>query len=240
MIQIRSTGSGSLKKSQEEKKMNFADRLIESILAQKSYLCVGLDPQIRYIPKHIREEAVISCGGGGFEATTLAIFSYFRTIIDATAAYAACYKPQAAFYEKYGSSGLSALESINDYLHLLGFPVILDAKREDGGDTSQAYADTYLGNVEIIDNNGGIVEIPSAMEVDAITITPWIDTPNFDPFIKACELNDKGIFIVDKTSFKPPSRLQELVVEGSGGRRAWMVLAELAKEMGRDIKGEWG
>jgi len=220
--------------------MNFADRLIESILAQKSYLCVGLDPQIRYIPEHVRKEAVMNCDGGGFEATALALYYYFRTIIDATAAYAACYKPQVAFYEKYGAPGFGILESIRDYIQLLGFPVILDAKREDGGDTSQAYADAYLGNVEILDNDGEIMVVPSIMEMDAITVTSWIDTPNFEPFLEACKENGKGIFVVDKTSFKPASRLQEFVVEGSGGKKAWMVLAEFAKEMGKDIKGERG
>ena len=88
---------------------NFSDQLIKSILAQRSYLCVGLDPQLRYIPEHIRKDAVRR-HGPGITASAAAITAFNRTIIDATAEFAACYKPQSAFYAKYGSKGILALE----------------------------------------------------------------------------------------------------------------------------------
>lgn len=217
---------------------NFADRLIEAIIAQKSYLCVGLDPQIRYVPSFMRQYAVKKYGPG-IRATMEAFRIYFLTIISASVKFAACFKPQAAFYEKYGKLGYELLEELLSYIYALEALAILDAKREDGGDTSEAYADGYLGKVDILGNNGEIVLGPSPVEVDAITVTPWIDHPNFVPFLNACRENGKGIFVVDKTSFKPASRLQDFVVDDQG-TKAWMKLAEFAKEMGEEVVGERG
>jgi orotidine-5'-phosphate decarboxylase len=184
--------------------INFADRLIDEIIKRKSYLCVGLDPQLRYIPPHILKYCAKRYGPG-FKATAEAIIMFNRAIIDATNEFALCFKPQMAFYEKYRSAGVAAFYATVEYIKSIGMMVIEDAKREDGGDTAEAYADGHLGEVEIIGEDGELVMVKS-FDVDAITITPWIDEPNFLPFIKAAEKFGKGIFVVDKTSFKPASR----------------------------------
>ena len=242
--------------------MNFADRLIEAIVAQRSYLCVGLDPQLRYIPRHIRRDAVRRYGPT-LTACAEAIIDFNRTIINVTAEYAACYKPQSAFYEPYGSEGIRALEWTKEYARSTGLPIILDAKREDGGDTSEKYADTYLGTIESLDEEGDVVKTTGPLSFDAITITPWIDGPNFSPFVEAAKQYGTGAFVVTKTSFKPAFRLQDILVqikeklpglEGMEkdllevvkkfdlkGVQAWMVLARIAVALGEMAgKGENG
>lgn len=239
---------------------NFSDRLIKSILSQHSYLCVGLDPQLRYIPLHIRKEAVRRFGPG-LTACAEAIIAFNRTIIDVTVESAACFKPQSAFYERYGVEGIRALECTKEYARSTGLPVILDCKREDGGDTSEAYADTYLGMIDMLNEDGGLYETFGPLNFDAITITPWIDGPNFDPFVDAARQFGTGAFVVTKTSFKPASRLQDSAFEkvmfgnqdshdriqeigrrmdSLGVPRFWMALAEIVRLMGLDAIGENG
>lgn len=216
---------------------NFADRLIDEILERKSYLCVGLDPQLRYFPPHILKWAY-SQYGPGLLSTAEAIIAFNMAIINATAEFALCFKPQMAFYEKYGSEGVRAFEVTADYIKSLGMIVIEDAKREDGGDTSEAYADGHLGNIEIIGEDGERMKTTSSLNVDAITITPWIDEPNFTPFVQIAIDKGKGMFVVTKTSFKPASRLQEMTTRN--GTKAWVELARVVKEIGQTCIGENG
>jgi len=243
-------------------KSNFSDLLIKSILTQRSYLCVGLDPQLRYIPEHIRKDAVRR-HGPGIASSAAAILDFNRTIIDVTAQFAACYKPQSAFYEKYGSAGIQALEQTKEYARTTGLPVILDCKREDGSDTSEAYASTYLGMIEVLNEEGGLYNMIGPLNFNAITITPWIDGPNFMPFVEAAKQNGTGAFVVTKTSFKPASRLQDIIIQisdelpgvkdmekdllevvkkfGLKGISAWMLLAKIAVVLGELAgKGKYG
>lgn len=231
-------------------KRNFADRLIGAIMESRSYLCVGLDPQLRYIPPQILAYCLKKYGPG-LTATAEAIIMFNQMIISGTAEYAMCYKPQMAFYECYGSEGVRAFESTVEYIDFVGKMVINDAKREDGGDTAEAYASGYLGEVDMIgaelfNPNGSLVSRDiSPVNVDAITITPWIDSPNFNPFKEAVIKNGRGVFVVDKTSFKPASDLQEAMVvfEEEGTRqeeKAWVRLTRKIAIMTEGTYGEKG
>ncbi len=79
----------------------FTDRLIKETLNRRSYLSVGLDPQLRYFPPQILKYFAKKYGPG-YKASAEAIIAFNRTIIDVTNPYALCFKPQMAFYEKYG------------------------------------------------------------------------------------------------------------------------------------------
>ena len=226
--------------------MNFADRMIEEILQRKSYLCVGLDPQIKYFPPHLLKYYGRKYSDP-FEATAEMIIAFNKAIIDATAEHALCFKPQMAFYEKYGYHGVRAFMETVKYVQNAGLIVIEDAKREDGGDTAQAYADGHLGRVDVVGELFDIVHVHSPYDVSAITVTPWIDAPNFDPFIRVAKEYDKGIFVVTKTSFKPASDLQEaVVIERDKAdykefyKNAWEVLAYKVEQLGRGVIGEKG
>ena len=216
---------------------NFADKVIDAIKEKKSYLCVGLDPQLRYFPPHILKWAA-SNWKDPLQAVGEAIYEFNKIIIDVTYDFAMGFKPQMAFHEKYGYHGVRAFERTTSYIKTYGALCIEDAKREDGGDTAQAYADGHLGEIDVIGEGGKLVKIPSAYNIDAITITPWIGQPNFQPFKKVAAARGKGIFVVDKTSFKPEAELQEIMTPEEV--RAWIVLARQVRELGVDVKGRYG
>lgn len=218
-------------------KKNFADNLIKAILEKKSYLCVGLDPQLRYIPPHILK-ACVDRYGPGLEATAEAILIFNKGTIDATMENALCYKLQSAFYEAYGHHGIKALERTIAYLKSFGLLVIDDAKREDGESSAEAYAEGYLGIIDVISANGELRGERSVYDVDAITITPWTGEANIIPFANVALREGKGVFVVDKTSFKQPSFLQEEV--GSFGNRAWINLGVQVEMLGQKLIGKNG
>lgn len=130
--------------------------LIENIKRKKSFLCVGLDTDIKKIPQHIAEDEN-------------PIFNFNKAIIDATADYCVAYKPNLAFYESFGAEGWKALEQTVEYLHK-NYPdqfIIADAKRGDIGNTSQLYARSFFEH----------------LGVDAITVAPYMGQDSVTPFL---------------------------------------------------------
>ncbi|MBP5547597.1 MAG: orotidine-5'-phosphate decarboxylase [Bacteroidales bacterium] len=132
--------------------------LIDSIWRKQSFLCVGLDTDIKKIPQHMQNEEN-------------AIFLFNKAIIDATIPYAVAYKPNLAFYESAGIKGLVQLKMTMDYLHSLDDKVftIADAKRGDIGNTSQQYAKAFL------DSEGDF-------NFDSLTVAPYMGEDSVTPF----------------------------------------------------------
>lgn len=131
--------------------------LTEEIIKKKTFLCVGLDTDIRKIPKHLLEEDE-------------PIMAFNKAIIDATAPYCVAYKPNLAFYESYGLEGMAAFEHTIDYL-LKFYPdhfIIADAKRGDIGNTSTMYARTFF----------------EEYQVDALTVAPYMGEDSVKPFLQ--------------------------------------------------------
>ena len=121
--------------------------LVQEIFDKKSFLCVGLDPDIHKIPTHLLQ-------------TDDPIFAFNKAIIDATAPHCVAYKPNLAFYESLGVKGLISFEKTIAYLKEY-YPrlfIIADAKRGDIGNTSQMYARTFF----------------EEYDVDAITVAPYM------------------------------------------------------------------
>ncbi len=130
--------------------------LVENIRRKGSFLCVGLDPDIKKIPQHLLSE----------ENPLLA---FNKAIIDATAQYAVAYKPNLAFYESLGVEGWIALEETVKYIKEK-YPdqfIIADAKRGDIGNTSQLYARSFFEH----------------LDVDAITVAPYMGEDSVTPFL---------------------------------------------------------
>ena len=130
--------------------------LVENIRRKGSFLCVGLDPDIKKIPQHLLTE----------ENPLLA---FNKAIIDATAQYAVAYKPNLAFYESLGVEGWIALEETVKYIKEK-YPdqfIIADAKRGDIGNTSQLYARSFFEH----------------LNVDAITVAPYMGEDSVKPFL---------------------------------------------------------
>lgn len=132
--------------------------LVDTIRRKQSFLCVGLDTDIRKMPQHLQNEED-------------GIFLFNKAIIDATLPYAVAYKPNLAFYEAAGIKGLVQLKKTMDYLHSLEDKAftIADAKRGDIGNTSQQYAKAFL------DPEGDF-------NFDSMTIAPYMGEDSVTPF----------------------------------------------------------
>ncbi len=132
------------------------EALFQFICEQRSFLCVGLDTDLRKVPQHLLQDEN-------------PIFAFNRAIIDATAPYCVAYKPNLAFYETYGVRGWQAFEDTVCYLRT-NYPrhfIIADAKRGDIGNTSAMYARAFFED----------------LDVDAITVAPYMGRDSVEPFL---------------------------------------------------------
>jgi orotidine-5'-phosphate decarboxylase len=117
-------------------------------------------------------------------------------------------KFQSAFYEAYGPEGLAALHATVEYAKQKELIVIFDGKRNDIGSTAEAYARAYLGKVPV----GGAFE-PS-WHADAMTVNPYLGTDGVTPFVKIAAREQKGVFILVKTSNASAGEFQDLIADG--------------------------
>lgn len=135
-------------------------QIIDNIARKGSFLCVGLDTDLKKMPQHIIANSA---------TTAEAIFTFNKAIIDATAPYCVAYKPNLAFYECFGIEGWQAFEQTVNYIkanHPDQF-IIADAKRGDIGNTSAMYARTFF----------------EGTQVDALTIAPYMGEDSVTPFL---------------------------------------------------------
>ncbi|WP_420316194.1 orotidine-5'-phosphate decarboxylase [Ekhidna sp.] len=129
-------------------------QLFEKIKQKESFLCVGLDSDIKKIPKHLLSAAD-------------PIFEFNKQIINATHKYAVAYKPNTAFYEAQGSKGWDSLQKTLEYIPKDIF-TIADAKRADIGNTSSMYARAFFEN----------------MNFDSVTVAPYMGSDSVKPFLE--------------------------------------------------------
>lgn len=181
-------------------------KLIEQIQKKDAPIVVGLDPMLSFVPSYILEKAYKECGKN-LDAISQAIFEYNKGIIDAVYDLVPAVKPQIAMYEQFGIPGLVAYDKTVKYAKEKGLIVIGDVKRGDIGSTSAAYATAHLGKVEI---DG--VKVP-IFDEDFATVNPYLGTDGIKPFIDACNENDKGIFVLVKTSNPSSGELQDKILK---------------------------
>jgi orotidine-5'-phosphate decarboxylase len=152
----------------------FGARLAEAV-AKRGPLCVGLDPHA----------SLLTRWGYGDDVDGLARFS--RVVVDTLGDFAAVFKPQSAFYERFGAQGIMVLESTIRQLRAAGALILLDVKRGDIGSTVAAYADAYLN--------------PSRpMYVDAVTASPYAGFGTLRPMIDTALEHGGGVFVLALTS----------------------------------------
>lgn len=218
---------------------NFADRLCRAVEVMKSFLCAGLDFQLRYMPPHLIREAVSR--HGRTHAAMCWLFSEFgRRIIDAVHDIVPVVKPNEAFCRAYGWEGIMAFEGIVDYARSMGLLVIGDAKRGDGGDTAEAYADGYLGEVPFFgdDDPTVLTRLSSPARVDCLTVNPYIGESCVMPFVNVVKQYGTAIFVVVRTTFKPPSAVELLIT--ASGRPVWQEVAAMVGQWGEGTEGACG
>ncbi len=187
--------------------------LIANIRRKKSFLCVGLDTDLKKIPQHLLQEDD-------------PLFAFNRAIIDATAPYCVAYKPNLAFYEAFGVKGLMAFEKTVKYLQG-NYPdqfIIADAKRGDIGNTSQMYARTFFGEYD----------------VDALTVAPYMGEDSVTPFISPlpapplgeCPKKNHWVILLALTSNKGSFDFQ--LTEDRQGERLFEKIIRKSQEWGND------
>ena len=187
--------------------------LIANIQRKKSFLCVGLDTDLKKIPEHLLKEDD-------------PIFAFNKTIIDATAPYCVAYKPNLAFYEAFGVKGLMAFEKTVKYLkqNYSDQFIIADAKRGDIGNTSQMYARTFFGEYD----------------VDALTVAPYMGEDSVTPFISPlpapplgeCPKKNHWVILLALTSNKGSLDFQ--LTEDKQGERLFEKVIRKSQEWGND------
>lgn len=185
--------------------MHFADRLFHAI-QKTSPICVGIDPRIEAIPAFIKKQALEEFGDTP-EAVASAFTDFGVGIIDAVADLVPVIKPQMAFFEMYGSAGLRSFEEICEYAQSKGLIVLADGKRNDIGTTAAAYAEGLLGKPLSIGEKRF-----QTNWIDATTVTPYLGSDGIKPFQDVCDANDKGIFVLVKTSNESAYEIQDMPV----------------------------
>lgn len=210
----------------------FVDQLQAAMQRKNSVLCVGLDPQMSFMPQHLIDLAV-RAHGETEEAIGSLYYHFNRAIIDAVEPYVCALKPQSAFFER-SSHTWHALEKLLQYAKSKGILVIKDGKRFDGGDSADAYAQAHIGKVPFFKDQ--LVESP--MRTEALTIGGYIGEDCVTRFVDEMKKHGTGAFVVTKTSFKPNSAIEQLVTPG--GLTVWEELAHRVKEWGQGTEGENG
>lgn len=191
-----------------------ADKLCEKIRSKKNPCIVGLDPEWEKLPdcyKHLSRPEGILC--------------WAFDIIDAVSDIVPAVKPQMAFYEVYGAEGVSVFEKIVKYAHKKDLLVVDDSKRGDVGNTSRAYAFAHLSKDGPINS-------------DFLTVSPFLGSDSLIPFLEEAKENDKGLFVLVRTSNPGSVEIQNAV--NSNGEEISLLLSRFVKSEGQGFIGKMG
>ena len=189
--------------------------LIQQIQEKKSFLCVGLDPDMNKIPQACRDfvRAKVPDEESYISSTLL---SFCAVIADKTAPYCVAYKPNLAFFEAYGIPGLKAYDALIKHLnkehpnHL----IIADAKRGDIGNTSAMYARSFF---------------EGDTQVDALTVAPYMGEDSVTPFFG---YEGKWVILLVLTSNKGSHDFQ--LTEDANGERLFEKVLKTSQQWGND------
>lgn len=192
------------------------DKLVEKIKEKKNPCIVGIDPQWNKIPDCYKEAEL---------SEAEVIFRWAKDIIDHVADIVAAIKPQIAFFEIYGAEGITVFQRLVAYAHEKGLVVIEDSKRNDIGNTAKAYAYAHLSK-------------DGQINADFMTVSPFLGTDSICPFIDVAEKNEKGLFILVKTS--NPSSVEISKAKNESGEKISDWLANYINSVGKNYIGESG
>ncbi|MPZ25519.1 MAG: orotidine-5'-phosphate decarboxylase [Micromonosporaceae bacterium] len=182
--------------------MSFGARLRAAKLA-RGPLCVGIDPHPELLT------------GWGLTDDPSGLERFTRTVVEALADRVAVFKPQSAFFERFGSRGIGVLEATIRDLRAAGALVLLDVKRGDIGSTTAGYASAYL-------------DPASPLAVDAITAHPYLGVGSLDPMFAAARAHGGGVFVLALTS-NPDAGSVQRARTADGRPVAQLVVDEIAQ-----------
>ncbi len=182
-------------------------KLADAIVKTKAPIVVGLDPKLSMIPARIMDRCIEEYGETA-EAAGEALYLFNKEIVDGVADLIPAVKPQIAMYEQFGLPGLVAFDKTVKYCHDKGLLVIGDIKRGDIGSTSESYAVGHLGSTKVGNT------VIRGFEEDFATVNPYLGSDGVQPFIDVCNREDKGIFVLVKTSNPSSGEFQDRIVDG--------------------------
>jgi len=186
------------------KRFHWGD-VVAEVTSKYGELVVGIDPVYENIPNCFKDLRKDSIGiSNSFSA-------YIRLILETVKDRVGFVKFQSAFFEAIGSSGIRLLADAIYMAKSYGLMVILDAKRGDISSTSAAYAKAYLTPIEA----GSY----SDLEVDCITINPFLGADSVEPFLHCARTFGKGIFFLVKTSNPSAGWIQDSIAENNGEKQ---------------------
>ncbi|MBC5660313.1 orotidine-5'-phosphate decarboxylase [Anaerosacchariphilus sp. NSJ-68] len=206
------------------------NKLIAKIQKTGAPIVVGLDPMLGYIPEHIQKKAFAEYGET-LEGAAEAIWQFNKEIVDKTYDLIPAVKPQIAMYEQFGIEGLKAYKKTVDYCKSRDLVVIGDIKRGDIGSTSAAYAVGHLGKVQV----GSKCYVP--FDEDFATVNPYLGSDGVKPFMEVCKEENKGLFILVKTSNPSSGEFQDQLVNG---RPLYELVGEKVAQWGEEHMGDAG
>jgi orotidine-5'-phosphate decarboxylase len=180
----------------------FGERL-HAVVAQRGPLCVGIDPHPDLLARW------------GLDDTVSGLDRFAHTVVEALADRVAVFKPQSAFFERFGSRGIQVLESTIRQSREAGVVVLLDVKRGDIGSTMAAYASAYL-------------DPASSLCADAITVSPYLGVGSLQPAFDMAAAHGGGVFVLALTSNPEGSSVQHAVA-ADGRTVAQTVIDEISQ-----------
>ncbi|WP_034446379.1 orotidine-5'-phosphate decarboxylase [Butyrivibrio sp. AE2032] len=199
-------------------------KLIDKIEKTGAPIVVGLDPKLDFIPDKVKEKCFEEKGRNP-EGAAEAFWQFNKEIIDNIADIVPAVKPQIAMYEELGIPGLITFKKTVDYAKEKGLIVIGDVKRGDIGSTSESYAVGHLGSVQIGDSSF------AGFDEDFATVNPYLGSDGVKPFINVCNKNDRGIFVLVKTSNPSSGEFQDRLIDG---RPLYEIVGEQVEKWGMD------
>lgn len=198
----------------------FPDQLDAAVRQCQNPVLVGLDPRADMLPEGLRPEGATPRP----EDVAAAYRRFCREVIDVVAPLVGIVKPQAAFFEQLGPSGMAALADTIRYAQQKGLLVLLDGKRNDIGSTATAYAQGFLGR-------------QSPWGADALTVSPYLGDDSIQPFVDVAVRQNAGIFVLVKTSNPGGRMLQDLVADG---RPVYRHVAQFVEKLAASTAGQCG
>lgn len=204
------------------------NKLISKIKQTNAPIVVGLDPTLKFVPSFIQQKAFKEYGET-LQGAGEAIWEYNKGIIDEIYDLIPAVKPQIAMYEQFGLPGLEAFHKTVEYCKEKELVVIGDIKRGDIGSTSEAYAIGHLGQVKIGNTKC------RGFDEDFVTVNPYLGSDGVEPFIKVCREENKGIFVLVKTSNPSSGEFQDRLIDG---RPLYEIVGEKVSQWGESHMGE--
>ena len=195
------------KETENRSRYKMISKLVEKIQKTNAPIVVGLDPKLSFIPDGMLARCYEEKGRSP-EGAAEAFWQFNKEIIDSIYDIVPAVKPQIAMYEELGIPGLITFKKTVDYAKEKGLIVIGDVKRGDIGSTSESYAVGHLGAVTIDGQKF------AGFDEDFATVNPYLGSDGVKPFIDVCNSQDRGIFVLVKTSNPSSGEFQDRLIDG--------------------------